>query len=163
MKNFYIKLSSLTLLVALSGCGTSDLIDNNVFDTDIGSGGGSDSLTLTKTSDDNFDLTWEKKYSGYSEAVYKNSRYNNERGHYFLTGNAKTTHVLHCTVSNADADSISYSCENDNHSVPMYESVSLRFQNGTNTFYTSEGIDHNLKKAATLTYDGNSHSISISQ
>ncbi len=162
MKNFYVKLSGLTLLLALSGCGTSDLIDNNIFDTGSSSGG-SDSLTLTKTSSDNFDLTWNKKYSGYSEAVYKNSRYNNKRGKYFLTANAKTKHVLHCTVSSADADKISYRCENDNHSIPMYENVRLTFQNGTNTFYTSEGFDHNLKKVATLTYDGNSHSISISK
>lgn len=149
---------------ALTGCGSSSDGGTSSYSGSSGNSSGSDTLTLTKTTGDNFKLIWDKKSSGYSEAVEKEINESGEDGNYFLTGNSKTKHTLECTVKNATDTSISYKCVNQNpNAAPIQKNVNFYFESGNSYEFwvnTTTRREHQAV-SATVTYDGTSQSLTI--
>lgn len=159
-KNIAIALTSVFLL---SGCGT----DTTSFD-DLtsgftgGSSKGTDTLTITKTTGDNIDITWNKKSSGYSEAAYSDNP-DTKRGRYFISSNTKTKQTFECIVKEATSSEIYYTCTNNNPIAPMYETQSFHFQSGKK-YYFWINKSTSLEKqpvSATLLYNGDSQTVTI--
>ena len=74
--------------------------------TTIPNSNGEKVLIISKTSNsgNNFEITWNKKESGYSELVYKDVANDNKRGRYFFTTNSNGKHTLSCGEDEIDMD-----------------------------------------------------------
>ena len=154
---------AFTTALLLAGCGT----DTTSFD-DLTSGftgnnsNGTDTLTIRKTTGDNINIIWDKKYSGYSEAAYSDNK-NDKRGRYFISSNTTTKQTFECIVKEATSSNIYYTCTNNNPIAPMYETKSFRFESGKEYyFWVNKGTS--LEKqpvSATLLYNGNNQSVTI--
>jgi hypothetical protein len=147
-------LLSLALISALLvGCGgDSDL--PSFYD---GSGeSGSDSLSITKTTGDNFKIVWNKNSTGYSEVDYTD-------GSYFLNDNVKKKQTVDCTVIDASADSIRYKCESAGFDKIGRGPKNFTFDSGKNYEFWVNLTTKRKKQttAATIKYDGTSQHITI--
>ena len=159
MKKQIFSILAAGILGAGCGSGSPSGGSNN---SSSNGGSGNDTLSITKTSGDNFKLIWDKKSSGYSEVAYSDGS-GAERGLLVLSGNTKHKQSFDCTATNADSTEIRYSCVNTNAEAPMYEDRTFFFRVGkTYSFWVNMGTNFDKQAVAnTITYNGATQSITI--
>ena len=154
------KFFTTTLLGAtiflFSGC--EDLV-SAISDTSSGH----DSISVTQLNATTLQFSWEKKYSGYSEVLSRESGVSRRTG-YFMTQNAKGSYELTCSINDYSSDSVKLSCTNTGSGYLSTFSSFPKMKFNTNyNIEISEGTSHDYRGAsATIRYNEASNSLQVS-
>ena len=172
MKTTTIALQTTLALTAgiflLNGCGMQDLTDEVTQGTSGydaagngtygGSGGGSDSFTITQTQD-GFVIDWVKKEDGYGEIIYTDDLSKPRGNGYPFTNDYAGTYTLTCEFTGVSSDNtyVGYSCGRPD----VTYGTSVKLKKGVQyQWLLSQGIDHEHGETEyVMEYSGNTLTI----
>ena len=133
-KNLNILMSVTTALVLLTGCEVTDELSSS-----------DDKINVSLLGTQTMVIEWEKKYTGYSEVLARQSGVTKRTG-YFMTHNSKGNYEMTCTVSSQSSSKVSFSCNSTgSDSLSTYNNFPSIYMDETYNIQGSQGTSHDYK------------------